>query len=148
MASARRIYTGFGHHFRAALAGRYEGIALREAGRTSASASRLADTYRRFAEMHVPSQLEAVRAELRLLGKRPPRASRRGAASRLTPREHQVAVLAGDGLTDAEIARRLWVSRRTVTTHMHNVFRKLGLESRAELAAIAERTIAVDLPNR
>jgi DNA-binding CsgD family transcriptional regulator len=55
----------------------------------------------------------------------------------LTEGEWRVAALAAQGHTNAEIAGRLFLSRYTVETHLKHVFAKLGLSSRAELAAIA-----------
>jgi DNA-binding CsgD family transcriptional regulator len=53
----------------------------------------------------------------------------------LTTRERQVAVLAARGTTNAEIARALVVSERTVKAHLTRVFAKVGVRSRTELAA-------------
>ena len=44
-----------------------------------------------------------------------------------------------EGLTNTDIAARLFMSRRTVTTHLTHVFTKLGVATRAELAAAAAR---------
>lgn len=55
----------------------------------------------------------------------------------LTEGEWRVVALAAQGHTNAEIASRLFLSRYTVETHLKHVFAKLGLRSRAELAAIA-----------
>lgn len=56
------------------------------------------------------------------------------ARSILTPRETQVASLVAEGDTNRAIARRLFVSIRTVETHVQNALVKLGLRSRTELA--------------
>ena len=48
-----------------------------------------------------------------------------------------MVALAAQGHTNAEIADRLYLSRYTVETHLKHVFAKLGLRSRAELAAVA-----------
>jgi DNA-binding CsgD family transcriptional regulator len=55
----------------------------------------------------------------------------------LTEAELPVVRLAAEGRTNAEIAARLCLSRYTVETHLKHVFAKLGVESRAELAALA-----------
>ncbi|MGH9036836.1 MAG: response regulator transcription factor, partial [Acidimicrobiia bacterium] len=72
---------------------------------------------------------------LRGLGK----AGRRAAgaalgAPALTSREREVARLAAQRLTAAEIAEQLFISRRTVETHLASVYTKLGVNSRAQLA--------------
>ena len=52
----------------------------------------------------------------------------------LTDREREVAELAGTGLTNREIASRLYLSQKTVEAHVSRVFAKLGVRSRAALA--------------
>ena len=66
----------------------------------------------------------------------PPRTRHVGWPS-LTEGEWRVVALAAEGHTNAEIADRLYLSRYTVETHLKHVFAKLGLRSRAELAAVA-----------
>lgn len=67
-----------------------------------------------------------------------PRAADRGWDS-LTGSEGRVIHLVCDGLSNPQIAERLHVSRRTVSTHLYRVFKKLGVSSRAELVAKALR---------
>jgi predicted ATPase/DNA-binding CsgD family transcriptional regulator len=53
----------------------------------------------------------------------------------LTPRELQVARLVRDGLTDREIGIRLFITRRTAEWHLKQIFNKLGVNSRSQVAA-------------
>lgn len=52
---------------------------------------------------------------------------------RLTPQELHIAKLAAGGLSNREIGQRLYLSHRTVGTHLYNLFRKLGVTSRGQL---------------
>jgi DNA-binding CsgD family transcriptional regulator len=56
----------------------------------------------------------------------------------LTPREREIATLAGRGVADAEIADRLLISVRTVQAHLHRAYTKLGVTSRRELHAVLD----------
>jgi DNA-binding CsgD family transcriptional regulator len=53
----------------------------------------------------------------------------------LTPAEHRVATMAAGGLSNREIAEQLYVTRRTVETHLTHVFQKLGCDARSQLPA-------------
>jgi DNA-binding NarL/FixJ family response regulator len=75
-----------------------------------------------------------VREELSAVGARPRRSALSGPAA-LTPAEHRVARLAACGHGNRAIAERLYVTPRTVETHLTHAFAKLGIRSRAELAA-------------
>jgi DNA-binding NarL/FixJ family response regulator len=75
-----------------------------------------------------------AREELNAAGARPRRSALSGPGA-LTPAEHRVAELAARGLGNRAIAERLYVTPRTVETHLTHAFAKLDIRSRAELAA-------------
>ena len=87
---------------------------------------------------------ERARRELRASGER----SRRrvpAARDQLTAQELQIAQLAAEGLSNREIGQRLYLSHRTISTHLYRVFPKLGITSRGELStALGPRTAAGD----
>jgi len=76
---------------------------------------------------------ERARGELLATGEK---VRQRTVATRdvLTAQERQIAKLARDGVSNPEIAARLFLSRRTVEWHLRNVFNKLGIRSRQDLA--------------
>jgi len=75
-----------------------------------------------------------AREELNAAGARPRRSALSGPGA-LTPAEHRVAELAARGHGNRAIAERLYVTPRTVETHLTHAFQKLGIRSRADLAA-------------
>jgi DNA-binding CsgD family transcriptional regulator len=75
---------------------------------------------------------ERARRELAATGVRPQRRPVSGVES-LTPAERRVAQSAIDGLTNREIAQSLFVSLRTVETHLTHCYQKLGIQARGEL---------------
>jgi DNA-binding CsgD family transcriptional regulator len=70
---------------------------------------------------------------------RGPRATTLANEAQLTTREMDVLRLVADGLRNADIADRLFVSRRTVDHHVSSILRKLGVRSRGEAVAAATR---------
>jgi DNA-binding CsgD family transcriptional regulator len=76
---------------------------------------------------------DKARAELRASGERIPEAAR-APRQPLSPQELQIAQMAASGLSNREIADRLFLSHRTVGAHLYRVFPKLGIASRSELA--------------
>ena len=92
----------------------------------------------------VEASRAATERELAKLGRRPYRRTRRlkadgvGIAS-LTGRELEVARLVVDRRTNAQIAATLFLSPKTVETHIRNVFHKLDVSSRVEVARAVER---------
>lgn len=83
---------------------------------------------------HVGSQVLGALAEL---GARPRRAAVSGILS-LTPAERRVVDLAGSGATNRVIAETLFLTEKTVETHLTHAYRKLEVRSRAQLASILE----------
>ncbi len=75
---------------------------------------------------------DRARVELRASGARPRRAVVTGVSS-LTPSERRVAGMAADGHTNREIAQKLFVTPKTVETHLSHAYRKLEVRSRSEL---------------
>jgi DNA-binding CsgD family transcriptional regulator/tetratricopeptide (TPR) repeat protein len=85
---------------------------------------------------------DEVRALLRRLGAGAPP---EGPAA-LTPREREVAALLAGGLSNGEVARRLYISTKTASVHVSNILSKLGMSSRTEVAAWAVR-VGLDAPD-
>jgi DNA-binding CsgD family transcriptional regulator len=87
---------------------------------------------------------ERAREELRATGessrKREP-----GVLEELTAQELQVAQMAANGLSNREIAQKLYLSHRTVGSHLYRIYPKLGINSRWELSAVLERSATVDV---
>ena len=88
-----------------------------------------------FERLEAEPWAERARAELRATGetarKRDPTL-----VDQLTPQELQIARLVGEGLTNKEVAAQLFLSPRTIDSHMRNVFAKLGITSRTQLARL------------
>ena len=91
-----------------------------------------------FEGMKAHAAAARCRADLRALGRTPPRAPRRITRDHpqgLTRRESEVADLLAQGLSDAAIAERLVISRRTAEHHVSSILAKVGVGSRRELVA-------------
>ena len=84
--------------------------------------------------------LARARGLLRRVGKAEPANARAPHANAdLTPREQEVLELLASGLAQGEIAGRLVISPKTVSTHIQRILGKLGVHSRAEAVALAHR---------
>ena len=86
---------------------------------------------------------ESAERELGKLGHRPHRRTRAGrtegrSIDSLTGRELQVARLVVDRKTNPEIAAELFLSQKTIETHLRNIFRKIDVSTRVELARAVE----------
>jgi len=67
-----------------------------------------------------------------------PSPSHRGTAANLTRREREVLVLIGDGMTNAQVAKTLFVTEQTVKFHLANIYRKLNVSNRTEASRWAQ----------
>jgi DNA-binding CsgD family transcriptional regulator len=105
---------------------------LRRENRRVDARAQLRAAYELFVTIGMEAFAERARAELQATGER---VRRRVVEPRddLTPQELQIARLARDGLSNAEIGARLFLSPRTVEWHLRKVFAKLGIRSRQEL---------------
>jgi DNA-binding CsgD family transcriptional regulator len=92
-----------------------------------------------FADLGADRDADAAAALMRDLGVKAARSGARN-AGRLTRREHDVLTLLSKGLSNPEIAERLFLSRKTVEHHVERILAKLGVRGRAEAAVVAARS--------
>jgi DNA-binding CsgD family transcriptional regulator len=131
--SLARIQLSYGEH-------------LRRVRRRADARVQLRAAIEGFERLRAEPWAERARAELRATGET---ARRRDASTvdQLTPQELQISRLVAEGLANKEIAAQLFLSPRTIDSHLRNVFSKLGVTSRTQLArlplgaddAVAER---------
>jgi DNA-binding CsgD family transcriptional regulator len=137
----------------AARARELAGRALAQAGDTDRAVHELelaATAFDSFGSLRYRDQAER---ELGKLGHRIHRRTRAGNADgnrieTLTARELQVAQLVVDRRTNPEIAAQLYLSNKTVESHLRNIFRKMNVASRVELARAVERATRAANPQR
>jgi DNA-binding CsgD family transcriptional regulator len=96
-----------------------------------------------FEDLGAGRDADAAAALLRELGVKAARAGPKGTGT-LTKREQEVLGLLGQGLSNPEIAERLYISRKTVEHHVARILSKLGVRSRAEAAAEAVRRLGTE----
>jgi DNA-binding CsgD family transcriptional regulator len=106
---------------------------LRREGRRVDARVQLRAAYERFSDMGAEGFAERARRELAATGET---ARKRSVETRdeLTAQEAQIARLAADGLTNAEIGAQLFISYRTVEWHLKKVFAKLDIKSRKQIS--------------
>jgi DNA-binding NarL/FixJ family response regulator len=105
---------------------------LRRQRRVAESRTRLQSALDAFEALAFPELAESARQELRASGVTPPRRAPE-AWAQLTPQELQIAQLAAAGNTNRTIGQQLYLSPRTVQSHMYRIFPKLGITARAQL---------------
>jgi ATP/maltotriose-dependent transcriptional regulator MalT len=109
---------------------------LRRERRRTESRAQLRAAVEGFERLRAAPWAERARAELRATGetarKRDP-----STLTQLTPQELQVARFVAEGLSNKEVAAQLFLSPRTIDAHLRNVFAKLGITSRTQLARLS-----------
>jgi DNA-binding CsgD family transcriptional regulator len=90
--------------------------------------------------------VDRTTAELRATGQTKPHAGD-NVLDRLTPQEFEIVTLAASGMTNKQIAERLFLSHRTVGGHLHRAFPKLGVATRAALRDAIEMLPEEQLPH-
>ena len=120
------------------------GQALAQAGQGDEAAAQLEIAARELGLCGAVRYRDAAERELRKLGRHIHRRTRKGtggdeALEALSERELEVARLVVDRKTNKQIAAELFVSLKTVEAHMRNLFRKLDVSSRVEVARVVER---------
>jgi DNA-binding CsgD family transcriptional regulator len=117
--------------------------AVSRIGRREEAAALLGEAVEVYERVGAFMDLTRAEAALRGIGIRRSRKRARRRPSTgwesLTPTEIEVVLLVTQGLTNVEIGQRLFISRRTVETHLTHIFAKLGVSSRVQLAAQASR---------
>jgi DNA-binding CsgD family transcriptional regulator len=120
--------------FHAARMRRNAAQVLEADGDTEAAIHELRHAHDVFVKLGAEFELRGVRSQLRSLGARVPSKSSAQGAESLTGRELEIARAVARRLSNKEIGTALDISARTVSTHLSNIFEKLGVDSRGTLA--------------
>ncbi|HXG70488.1 MAG TPA: LuxR C-terminal-related transcriptional regulator, partial [Gemmatimonadaceae bacterium] len=120
------------------------GIALLGIGERDEAMRELRKAHDVFARLGATVELDGTREEMRDLGVRPPPRSVTSGAVGLTGREIEIARMVASRKSNKEIGGALQISARTVSTHLSNIFVKLGVGSRGELADFARQNGLLD----
>jgi DNA-binding NarL/FixJ family response regulator len=109
------------------------GVLLLDGGDRVEALAAIARAAELAAECRAAVMTERLRGILADRGARPPRLLLTGVRS-FTSAERQVARLAATGLTNRQIAEQVFLSEKTIETHLSRAYRKLGIRSRTQLA--------------
>jgi DNA-binding NarL/FixJ family response regulator len=116
------------------------GASLGRLGEAEGAITELEYAERTLYEAGALREADAAAQELRRLGRRGPRrargAARAGGLASLSAREQEVATLVAAGKRNREVAAALFLSEKTVESHLARIYDKLGVRSRAALATI------------
>lgn len=124
---SRAVHSRIDMPFEAARTHLVAGAIERRCRRRAAARASFEDALARFEHLRAPLWADQARRQLDRTG------TRRSSGDLLTPTERRVAELAARGLTNREVAARLFISPKTVESNLARVYRKLGIMSRAEL---------------
>lgn len=119
--------------------------ALAETGDREGATRELRGAHEVFAHLGAERELDATREQLRELGARPPTRSTTQGIAGLTGREVEIVRLVAERRSNKEIGAALGISARTASTHLSNIFVKLGVDSRGELADRAREAGLLEL---
>jgi DNA-binding NarL/FixJ family response regulator len=108
--------------------------ALTESGDRDRALHELRLAHEAFSRLGAKGALETVRNEIRKLGSRPPPRTSSEGFGGLTGRELEISRMVAQRMSNKDIGATLDISARTVSTHLSNIFAKLGVDSRGELA--------------
>jgi DNA-binding CsgD family transcriptional regulator len=117
------------------------GERLRRARQRADAREPLKEALETFERLGARGWAERTRTELRATGEQQARRAET-AAEQLTPHELQIAVLVSQGMTNREAAAALFLSPKTIEYHLGQIYRKLDVRGRAQLA----RLMAMELP--
>jgi DNA-binding CsgD family transcriptional regulator len=117
------------------------GEGLRRARQRADARGPLKEALETFERLGARGWAERARTELRATGEQQSRRAET-AAEQLTPHELQIAVLVAQGMTNREAAAALFLSPKTIEYHLGQIYRKLDVRGRAQLA----RLMAMELP--
>ncbi|TFD34257.1 response regulator transcription factor [Cryobacterium cryoconiti] len=108
-------------------------------GRTASARAHYETALTSSQDMHAPAFSRRAREAIALLGAPTSPRSARSLLDPLSLREAEVAELVGAGMTNREVAQRLFLSERTVENHVSSILRRLGLPNRTAVAAWVSR---------
>jgi DNA-binding CsgD family transcriptional regulator len=141
--SVAGAYMSFGWVPAAAMAHEEAAARLAAAGDAAGARAALTDAVRCYTNSKATWDVRRADARLRVYGvRRGPRSAHKHASTgwaSLTPAELRIVSLVGQGISNADIAAELFLSRRTVHTHVSHILHKLGASSRIDLVREAAR---------
>jgi len=109
---------------------------LSEIGKDADAAEELKRVHEIFVKLGANGELEKARVQFRAIGQRPPPKGVGEGVAGLTGRELEVARLVAQRKSNKAIGKELGMATRTASTHLSNIYQKLGISSRGELADI------------